>query len=167
MRGATLAFVVIVLAACSGGAAGPRGEPDATRIPNPYPFATPTPAAEPSDLDGTYTRAVPDEAAGPLGVCKRCPPYRLELGDTNVMTIDRGVLRVRNEGVGWESSVHAFVEADRIVLINDPNCIGTEGIYAWRLEAGRLTLDAIDDDCAFGGLRSRYLAAAPWTREEA
>jgi hypothetical protein len=57
---------------------------------------------------------------------------------------------------------HYAIEGDRLELFNDPNCPETRGEYAWRLEGGNLTLEAIDDPCAFDLLRARYLSAAPW-----
>ena len=157
--GPVLLVALVLLAACGG-----EDPPEARRIPDPYPFVTPTPAPDPTGLDGTYVRAVPDAAAGPLGKCKRCPPYRLELGDTNTLTVSRGVFRFHHDLTGWESAGHVFVEGDTATLINDPNCIGAEGVYRWRIEGGALTFELVSDDCAFSGLRSRYLTAAPWER---
>lgn len=163
VRGSVGAGLVALalLASCGG---EPAREVSRSPLPNPYPFVTPTPPAEPSAIDGTYVREVPEEAAGPLGKCKRCPPYRLELGDTNTLTIRDGVLRVANELVGWESRVHVFVEEDSIRMINDPNCLRATGEYGWRLDGDALIFELIADDCAFGGLRSRYLTVAPWVR---
>ena len=157
-------LAMALLASCGGEADRAAPRPTAIQIPNPYPFVTPTPAAEPSALDGTYVRAVPDEAAGPMGKCRRCPPYRLERGDTNTLTIERGVFRVRHELTDWQSAGHVFVEEDAVRLINDPNCPNDSGEYAWRLEGDALSFELIEDGCAFVGLRSRYLTAAPWTR---
>lgn len=156
--------MVAVLASCGGEADRPAPRATAIEVPNPYPFVTPTPAAEPSALDGTYVRAVPDEAAGPVGKCRRCPPYRLERGDTNTLTIEAGVFRVRHRLSDWTSSGHVFVGEGSIRLINDPNCSRGTGEYGWRLDGDALTFRLIEDDCAFAGLRSRYLTAAPWTR---
>jgi len=157
-------LAMTLLASCGGEADPPAPRPTAIEIPNPYPFVTPTPAAEPSALDGTYVRAVPDEAAGPVGKCRRCPPYRLERGDTNTLTIEGGVFRVSHELTDWESAGHVFVEEDAVRLINDPNCSRATGEYAFRVGGDELTFELIADDCAYVGLRSRYLTAAPWVR---
>lgn len=157
-------LLAALLASCGGEPGRVATEPTRIEIPEPYPFVTPTPAAEPSAIDGTYARDVPDEAAGPVGKCRRCPPYRLERDDTNTLTIEEGVFRVRHELTDWASAGHVFVREGVVRLINDPNCAGATGEYAWRLEGGELRFELIADDCAFAGLRSRYLTAAPWTR---
>jgi hypothetical protein len=36
----------------------------------------------------------PDEVAGPVGKCRRCPPYRLELGDVNTLVIEEDLRAV-------------------------------------------------------------------------
>jgi hypothetical protein len=36
-------------------------------------------------------------------------------------------------------------------------------MYRWALEGGSLSLEVVEDDCAFDLLRARYLSAAPWT----
>lgn len=159
-----LVAALVALTACSGGGeAEPRATPTVREIPFPYPFVTPTPPEQPTPVDGVYERAVPEEAAGPVGKCRRCPPYRLELGDTNTLRLDQGVFMVAHALTDWESAGHYIVDDGRIELFNDPNCPNERGVYAFTLESGVLTLDLIEDRCAFGGLRARYLGAAPWS----
>ena len=133
----------------------------------PYPFTTPTPAREPTSLDGVYERPVTEAIAGPPGKCTRCPPYRMELGQVNYLVFDRGVFRVVHEPGEWRNVGHAEVDGDTVTLFNDPNCTSTRGTYRWRLAGDVLTLEVVEDDCAFGGLRSRYLTATTWTRSGA
>jgi hypothetical protein len=99
-----------------------------------------------------------------VGKCRRCPPYRLERGDTNTLTIESGVFRVSHELTDWESAGHVYVGEDAVRLINDPNCSRATGEYAFRVGGDELTFELIADDCAYVGLRSRYLTAAPWVR---
>lgn len=157
--------VLLLLSACSGGGSGdPRATPTVREIPFPYPFVTPTPPEAPTAIDGTYERAVPDAAAGPVGKCRRCPPYRLELGDTNTLRLDAGVFTVAHALTDWKNAGHYVLDGDRIELFNDPNCPKERGVYAFTLEGGTLTLEVVEDRCAFGGLRARYLTATSWPR---
>ncbi len=55
----------------------------------------------------------------------------------------------------------AIATADRLVLANDPCCIEHIGVYAWRLEKGRLIFEAVDDPCAIR-LRAMNLTEQPW-----
>jgi hypothetical protein len=48
-----------------------------------------------------------------------------------------------------------------MVLANDPCCIEDIGVYAWRLEKGRLIFETVDDPCAIR-LRAMNLAQQPW-----
>jgi len=48
-----------------------------------------------------------------------------------------------------------------MVLANDPTCIEDIGVYRWRLEKGRLTVEVIDDPCAIK-LRAMNLTQQPW-----
>jgi len=153
----------VMAAACSGEGAG---EPtiSSSPVPYPYPFTTPTPALEETALDGVWEREVPEEIAGPEGKCRRCPPYRLEVGDTNTLTIDRGTFEIEHELHGWTNAGHVFVEGDLARFINDPNCTSAEGAYRWRISGDELTFELVEDGCAFGELRPRYLTSTPWTR---
>jgi hypothetical protein len=158
-----IAILALLAAACSSEApADPATRP--SEVPHPYPFTTPTPAREETALDGVWERDVPPEIAGPEGKCRRCPPYRLELGDTNTLTIDRGTFEVEHRLHGWTNAGHVFVEGDLARFINDPNCIAAEGVYRWRVSRDELTFELVEDGCAFGELRPRYLTSTPWTR---
>lgn len=153
-----------VAVACSGPteAHDPAISPRATATIEPYPYTTPTPPAEATALDGTYARTIAEEDVGPPGKCRRCPPYRLEVGP-NTLTLEAGVFHVSNEATGWGSVGHFTVAGDEIRIFNDPNCPTQPGVYGWTLEGGALTLEVVNDPCAFGGLRSRYLTKVPWS----
>jgi hypothetical protein len=118
-------------------------------------------------VDGTYTRSVTERDAGGLGPCRRCPPYRLEIGKST-LSLQGGVFRITNEvrevgAIDWRSVGHYTVSGDEIVFFNDPNCPQTRGTYRWEVTGSLLSLEVIEDECAFGGLRWRYLMAVPWT----
>ncbi len=159
-----------LLAACSAGTGQtPRGAPSPTGDPErwrdapgeePYPFVTPVPPLADTPIDGVYRR---DYRAGSEPIpCRRCAPYRLNSGMA-VLTLQEGRFRVDHPAWEFTSGGHYFVEGGRLVLINDPNCPQTRGIYRWALEGGSLSLEVLKDDCAFDLLRARYLSAAPWT----
>jgi hypothetical protein len=164
----TLAALVaaVVLGACSGGApaspsASPTGDPDRWRSdPNePYPFTTPIPPRRSTPIDGTYRRDY-EQGARPIP-CRRCAPYRLDRGVAG-LELRAGRYRLVHEASAFSASGHYVIDGDRFVLFNDPNCPQTRGVYRWRIEAGALSLQAVEDDCAFDLLRARYLSAAPW-----
>lgn len=158
--------LVAVLAACSPAPpskSSAAGEPSSPARPEPYPYTTPTPPPVPTALDGTWVREVSQEAVGGSGKCRRCPPYRLAPGE-DTLELHWGVFRVSHEGVGYMAVGHYVVQGDRIVFFNDPNCSAERGTYAWTMEAGALRLEVVEDECAFGDVRVRFLTAAPWTR---
>lgn len=158
-----LPLLLLVLAAACGGEAD-RSQPAIAEELRPYPFTTPTPPREATPLDGTYRREVTDEIAGPPGKCVRCPPYRLELGDTNTLMIEEGAFLVQHDVTPWRSYGHVLVDGDRVSFFNDPNCMTTRGEYRWRIEGETLSLEVVEDSCPFAGLRRRYLTITPWTR---
>lgn len=164
MRRGVLPLVVLALlaVACTGEAETDPAVADAGI--DPYPFTTPTPPREPTLLDGEFRREVPDEVTEPVGKCRRCPPYRLELGDTNTLVIEEGAFLLRHALTEWENFGHVVIEGDRATFFNDPNCLSMRGEYRWRLEGDRLSFEVLEDECPYSGLRRKYLTAAPWTR---
>lgn len=164
------AFVLIAAGACDNSSQprGAEGELDNCYDEGwkgcekePYPFSSPPPPVEPTAVDGTYTRSVSEELAWAPGKCRRCPPYRLEPG-RETLVFDSGRYFVNHHPPGFRSRGH-FTESDhQIVLFNDANCIGFEGIYNWSIENGRLYLEAVEDDCPYTQLRQRFLMAKAW-----
>ena len=163
-------LVAGLLAACSTGTAEtPRGAPSPTGDPTrwrdapgqePYPFVTPIPPLADTPIDGVYRR---DYRAGSEPIpCRRCAPYRLNSG-TAILTFREGRFIVDHPAWEFTSGGHYFVDGGRLVLVNDPNCPQTRGVYSWALKGGSLSLEVLEDDCAFDLLRARYLSAAPWT----
>jgi hypothetical protein len=167
IRSPTLTVVIaLLLAACSGGSPGtvresPTGDPELWRTDpdEPYPFTTPVPPRAPTPVDGTYIRTY-EEGTKPIP-CRRCAPYRLDRGVAD-LELRAGRYRLVHEANAFTASGHFVIQGDRFELFNDPTCPETRGVYRWRVDGGTLTLQAIQDHCAFDLLRARYLSAAPW-----
>jgi hypothetical protein len=86
----------------------------------------------------------------------------------STLSLQGGVFRITNEvreagAIDWRSVGNHTVAGDKIVFFNDPNCPQTRGTYTWTATGALLTFKVVDDGCAFGGLRWRYLTALPWT----
>jgi hypothetical protein len=163
---ASMALAALLLASsCTseGSSPAPQATGDAsswrTDEAEPYPFVTPIPARTPTAVDGTYHRNY-TQGSEPIP-CRRCAPFRLDRGDST-LEFRQGRYYVTHELADFSTRGHYLVQGDRMELFNDPNCPETRGEYAWRIEGGLLTLESIDDPCAFDLLRARYLSAAPW-----
>jgi hypothetical protein len=124
----------------------------------PYPYLVPIPEPKPSAIDGTYTKTVISTAERVH--CLRCPDYAPE-GGVWKLNLDKGVFRIFHPESGWKSIGTFIVSEDRLLLANDPTCIDGLGLYRWRLENGRLSLEVIDDPCAIK-LRGLNLTQQPW-----
>jgi hypothetical protein len=155
-----------LLGACSEGSPrsvgeSPTGDPELWRTdPNePYPFTTPVPPRTPTPVDGTYVRTY-DAGTKPIP-CRRCAPYRLDRGVAD-LELRAGRYRLVHDANDFSASGHFVIRGDRFELFNDPTCPEIRGVYRWRVDGGALTLQAVQDDCAFDLLRARYLSAAPW-----
>ena len=164
MAAATLGALMLVASCTSGtprGSAEPTGDPSAWRTDErePYPFVTPIPSRSATPIDGLYRR---NYRQGPEPIpCVRCAPFRLDRGEST-LELRQGRYYVVHELTDFTTRGHYVVEGDRLELFNDPNCPETRGEYSWHLEGESLTLEALDDPCAFDLLRARYLSAAPW-----
>lgn len=143
-----------------GGAADPASRAQWRELfrRRPFPYLLPQPESRPTGLDGTYVKTVPSGAERVH--CRRCPDYAPE-GGVWKLSLDRGVFRIFHPASGWKSIGTFIVAGDRLLIANDPNCIDRLGIYAWRLEQGRLGLQALDDPCAIG-LRGANIGQMPW-----
>jgi hypothetical protein len=124
----------------------------------PYPYVIPLPEPKRTNLDSTYTKVV--VPAAERVHCRRCPDYAPE-GGLWMLNIAQGVFRIYHPESGWKSIATVIVAGDRLLLANDPSCIEDIGVYAWRLENGRLILQAIDDPCAIR-LRAMNLTQLEW-----
>ena len=177
MGAALLAF--LVLAACTSDDAPPLDERAEvplwlTSTEEPYPFTTPITPLEPTAIDGTYERRVtPGRAGGRSVPCRRCAPYRIETGTTELV-LEAGRYRITHDGPGPDSSQfrtggHFTLDGDRITLFNDPQCPRMTGEYVWDISGGALTLEVVEDECPFSDLRQRFLGLGSWletTRRE-
>jgi hypothetical protein len=61
----------------------------------------------------------------------------------------------------WKTLGSYSVSGDQIAFANDPHCPQDVGLYTWRVAAGQLILDLIEDDCGWE-LRAKNLAVQPW-----
>ncbi|HEX2031912.1 MAG TPA: hypothetical protein VHL78_11000 [Actinomycetota bacterium] len=162
--------VALLTTACSAGRAGPSpaasptGDPELWRrdADEPYPFTTPIPPLTDTPIDGTYERSLtPTQSTGPAIPCRRCAPYRRDRG-LAVLELRAGRFLLVQEASAFRAGGHYLVEGDRVVLFNDPTCSDVRGVYRWSLSAGQLSLEVVDDPCAYDDLRARYFSIAPW-----
>jgi hypothetical protein len=109
-------------------------------------------------MDGTYAKVVVSTAERVH--CLRCPDYAPE-GGVWKLQLDKGVFRVFHPESGWKSIGTYIVAGDRALLANDPTGIDSLGLYLWRIEAGGMLLEAIDEPCAIK-LRAMNLTQQPW-----
>lgn len=130
---------------------------------DPYAYTKPTPPYEPTPVDGMFARRVTPKVLGPAGGCRRCPPYRLALGD-EILGLCSGTFRVYHAGSGYMSVGHYEYEGDMITLFNDPNCPQDRGTFSVVDDGAWRVLDPVDDPCAFDRVRERFLSALPWRR---
>lgn len=166
-----VAAICLMAVACSSNRDAQQNASDATEIAStptsgwsgilqrtPYPYTTPLPPATPTILDGAYVKF--DPRPGERAPCRRCPPYPPEGGIWR-LSLDRGIFRVYHDGTGWSTLGSFTVSGNRIEFFNDPHCFQDVGIYTWRLEDGKLMLEAVRDDCGVD-LRLRSFVEYPW-----
>jgi len=147
-------ILAALVVACSAGTEGSAFRHD------PYPFTeSVTPTATP--IDGTYARVVPSELLGGDAPCVRCPPYRLTPGP-EVIGFDRGAYRAYHWGAGYVAVGNYALDNGILTLLNDAWCPTTRGVYEVQDTDGAFALQEIDDTCAFGSVRARYLEALSW-----
>lgn len=132
---------------------------------NPYAYTLPIPERIPTSIDGVYARTITPELLGPEGVCRRCPPYRLTIGE-EILGLDSGEFRIYHWDTGWVSVGHFAVDGDMVTLFNDPNCPSDRGTYLVTMTSESLKMTPLDDPCAFDLVRARFLSALPWQRAE-
>ena len=156
-----------VLAACGQGMVTPISNPAAEGTPawpdlwariqeqRPYPYTTPLPPEEATELDGTYGKL--DPRAGTRPLCMRCMPYPAE-GGLWLLRFDKGTYRIFSTRSlsGWRSMGSFVVAGDELYLFNDPHCMDVTGSYRWELDGEALLLEAIEDECADGFRRVTF-----------
>jgi hypothetical protein len=140
---------------------GPETGQTGDRILEPYPYTSPVPPPTPTILDGVYLRAV--EFEGTPTPCRRCAPYRAE-GGSWTLRLDAGAYRVSHSDTGFQGIGSFSIADDKLVLFNDPNCHLLVGHYRWVLAGEALSLNVVEDECAFG-LRARNLSAGSWIKQ--
>ncbi len=165
MRTALLATValVLVVVGVSACAQATIAQPDWRTDPHePYPFVTPIPPATVTALDGLYDREPTDTFEGEWAECRRCPPYFVDRGRSQ-LTFRLGRWTNLHQQPRQLTNGHFTIEGDRITFANDPMCPFDRGVYRFSVNDAVLTLDVIDDPCQFGE-RRRDLTDAPWHR---
>jgi len=125
----------------------------------PFPHEFPLPASVSSPLDGTYAKI--DQSPPQFWTCYRCADYR-PMGGIWRLQFDKGVMRVFYQITNWKSIASFTVEGNRLKIFNDPFCPQEVGEYEWGLANGNLTLNAINDGCAFD-LRRENLIKQTWS----
>ncbi|MBA3852007.1 MAG: hypothetical protein H0X59_06535 [Chloroflexi bacterium] len=140
----------------------PRGAiPDwRVELDEPYPFGASPPPLTPTLIDGSYSRD-PTDLTGLTRIgCVRCQPYPLDRG-ASLLTLDAGRWRMQHEAPPYRARGHYLVSADVLTLLNDAECGSETGTYRWRIVDEELTLEALEDACAFGQ-RERDLTDRTW-----
>lgn len=125
----------------------------------PVAYTTPLPDAITTPLDGTYAKI--DDSQPQWWLCRRCADYR-PAGGIWKLQFDKGVMRIYYDVTGWKSLASYVVEEDRLTIFNDPYCHNEVGEYTWRIEAGRLKLNTVQDTCSFD-LRAQNLSTQTWS----
>jgi hypothetical protein len=148
--------------------AGPSGLPAPHATPTalwsgllghrPAELSAPLPSSEPTTLDGAYTRHTTSPPQ--WWSCLRCADYRPSGGTWRIL-LDRGVLRIVYDVTGWRNLASYEVSNEELRIFNDPICPWEEGRYRWQSDSGRLTLQVVEDSCAFG-LRAENLTSGAW-----
>lgn len=160
MTGAALLIIALVAVGCTQPAVA---QPDWRTDPNePYPFTTPLPPTVASALDGLYDREPTDTFEGEWAKCRRCPPYFVDRGRSQLV-FRLGRWTNTHQQPRQLTNGHFTLEGDQLTIYNDPMCPFDRGVYRYSLAGGTLTLEAIDDPCQFGE-RKRDLTDLPWQR---
>jgi hypothetical protein len=77
------------------------------------------------------------------------------------LRLEKGTFWIFHPKTEWQSQGSFTISGHHIEFFNDPHCHQDVGRYGWKLEAGQLVLEFIDDGCGFG-LRATSLTAQPW-----
>ncbi len=164
-RPPTLFLIAVLALAAAIGACAPAAiaQPDWRTDPSePYPFVTPLPPVAATALDGLYDREPTDTFEGDWAECRRCPPYFVDRGRSE-LTFRLGRWTNTHMQPHQLTNGHFTLEGDRLIIINDPMCPFDRGQYRYTLTNGVLTLTVVNDPCAFGE-RTRDLTELAWHR---
>ena len=156
--GATSPTPPTVSTQMSPAVASPTSIWSALQLMTPAPYFFPLPEPVSSPLDGTYAKI--DPSWPQWWLCRRCADYRPAGGIWRVQ-FDLGVMRIYYDVTGWRSFASFSLSGDELRIFNDAYCPEGVGRYGWKLEAGELVLNAIEDPCSFG-LRGQNLSNQSW-----
>ena len=143
--------------------------PRASVPPNlrPYPYVTPTPTQQATELDGTYMKIrTLDQLGGvpealPIK-CLRCAPFQQHPGVTTLV-LHQGTYYVEHQMSGFRTLGHYVVEGRRLAFFNDVNCTQEHGRYRWTRRGDDLVMSVIRDECS-GTARADDFTRLAWTR---
>ena len=124
----------------------------------PYPYSTPLPPAQYTQIDGVYAKYDPSEPQ--WWNCRRCADF-LPAGGNWRLQFDQGIMRFYYEVTGFSSVASYIVHGDRLYLFNDPHCPYDIGEYKWDLEKVALKLEEVKDSCAIH-MRALNLTRQAW-----
>jgi hypothetical protein len=124
----------------------------------PFAYFTPLPEAVANPIDGTYAKV--DQSWPQWWKCMRCADYRAA-GGIWKLQFDKGIMRIFYDVNKWRSIASYSVAGDRLFIFNDPYCPEHTGEYLWSIEDGALSLQAVQDPCAFK-LRAENLGQQSW-----
>ncbi len=124
----------------------------------PFAYTTPLPEPVESPIDGLYSKI--DQFPPQGWRCYRCADYR-PAGGIWRLKFDHGVMRVFYAVTGWRTVASFAVSGDRLHIFNDPYCLAT-GEYKWSLVGDQLSLETVNDLCAFD-LRGENLSKQTWS----
>lgn len=161
--GLRIGFLLVVVGVVLGCTQATVAQPDwRTDSFEPYPFTTPLPAVAATVLEGLYDREPTDTFEGEWAKCRRCPPYFVDRGRSQ-LTFRLGRWTNLHMEPHQLTNGHLTIAGDQLTIYNDPMCPFDRGVYRFTLSNGVLTLVAIDDPCQFGE-RKRDLTDATWQR---
>jgi hypothetical protein len=173
--------VLLIFASCASPPGEPRQQPEEPMMEGepqdvwselrkqpPYPYHVSLITGSTTPLDGEFVKV--DPRPGERAGCRRCPPYPPE-GGVWRLALDQGAFYVMHPRTEWKTLGSFSLSGDQITFSNDPHCPQDVGLYNWRVEAGQLILEMVEDECGWE-LRAKILAAQPWlacqpTSEEA
>ena len=129
----------------------------------PYPFTTPTPPPERTQIDGTYMRILTLEDVGGLLPfrCLRCPPYFPNAG-VSTIALSKGNYWINHQLSDFKALGMYTLNGNRITFFNDPWCPQDHGTYRWAVEDDELSFEPVSGTCGYEKARTDDLTTGRW-----